>query len=97
MMIANAVDVQHPAILRQPANSLDPDSEMGALEVTVAVHALPKLQVLLALERGARVAERLAGRGLIRAALLRLQGENITVGDVKATALPLASHDGSLQ
>jgi len=53
--------------------------------------------VLLALERGARVAERLAGRGLIRAALLRLQGENITVGDVKATALPLASHDGSLQ
>jgi len=97
MMIANAVDVQHPAILRQPATSLEPDNEMGALEVTVAVRALPKLQVLLALERGARVAERLAGRGLIRAALLRLQGENITVGDVKATALPLASRDGSLQ
>ena len=53
--------------------------------------------MLLALERGARVAERLAGRGLIRAALLRLQGESITVGDINVTALPLASGNGSLQ
>jgi hypothetical protein len=53
--------------------------------------------VLLALERGARVAERLAGRGLIRAALLRLQGESITVGDVNVTGLPLASNEPPLQ
>lgn len=96
-MIANAVDAEHPAIFRQPANSLDPDSDLGALPVTVEVRALPKVVVLLALERGARVAERLAGRGLIRAALLRLQGESITVGDINVTALPLASGNGSLQ
>jgi ApbE superfamily uncharacterized protein (UPF0280 family) len=96
-IIANAVDAEHPAILRRPANSLDPESELGALPVTVEVRALPKVVVLLALERGARVAERLAGRGLIRAALLRLQGESITVGDINVTALPLASGGGSLQ
>jgi ApbE superfamily uncharacterized protein (UPF0280 family) len=97
MMIANAVDAEHPAIIRRPANSLDPDSDLAALPVTVEVRALPKMLVLLALERGARVAERLAGRGLIRAALLRLQGESITVGDVNVTGLPLASNEPALQ
>jgi hypothetical protein len=48
------------------------------------------------LERGARVAERLASRGLIRAALLRLQGESITVGDMNVMPLPLASGDAAL-
>jgi ApbE superfamily uncharacterized protein (UPF0280 family) len=95
-IIANAVDADHPAIIRRPANSLDPDSDLGGLAVTVEVRALPKMLVLLALERGARVAERLASRGLIRAALLRLQGESITVGDMNVMALPLASGDGAL-
>ena len=96
-IIANAVDAEHPGILRRPANSLDPDSDLGALPVTVAVRPLPRVLVLLALERGARVAERLAGRGQIRAAWLRLQGESSTVGDINVTSLPLASGDASLQ
>ncbi len=96
-IIANAVDADHPAIFRRPANSLDPDSDLGGLAVTVEVRALPKMLILLALERGARVAERLAARGVIRAALLRLQGESISVGDMNVMQLPLASGDASLR
>ncbi len=95
-IIANAVDAEHPAILRRPARSLDPDSDLGDLAITVEVRALPKMLVLLALERGARVAERLAGRGLIQAALLRLQGESIAIGDMNVMPLPLASDSAAL-
>lgn len=93
-IIANAVDADHPAVTRRPARSLDPDSDLGDLPVTVAVRPLPLMLAQLALERGARVAERLAGRGVITAALLRLQGESLAVGDMNVMALPLAP-DGS--
>ncbi len=95
-IIANAVDADHPAITRRPASSLDPDSDLVGLPVTVAVGALPLMLVQLALARGARVAERLLGRGVIKAALLRLQGESLTVGDVDVMVLPLAPGDAGL-
>ena len=38
-LIANAVDIDHPAIERRPARELDPDSDLGDLPVTVAVGA----------------------------------------------------------
>ena len=96
-IIANAVDADHPAITRRPAGSIDPDSDLGDLPVTVAVGALPLMLVQLALARGARVAERLAGRGVIKAALLRLQGESLAVGDMNVMVLPLASGDAGLR
>ena len=96
-IIANAVDADHPAITRRPAGSIDPDSDLGDLLVTVAVGALPLMLVQLALARGARVAERLAGRGVIKAALLRLQGESLAVGDMNVMVLPLASGDAGLR
>src|SRR6185369_15658356 len=40
-LIANAVDIDHPAIERRPARDLDPDSDLGDLPVTVAVGPLP--------------------------------------------------------
>ena len=40
-MIANAVNSDHPAIVRRPARELDPDSDLGDLPVTVAVGPLP--------------------------------------------------------
>ena len=92
-IIANAVDADHPAITRRPAGSIDPDSDLGDLPVTVAVRPLPLMLVQLALARGARVAERLLGRGVIKAALLRLQGESLSVGDMNVMGLPLASGD----
>ena len=96
-IIANAVDADHPAITRRPAGSIDPDSDLGDLPVTVAVGALPLMLVQLALARGARVAERLVGRGVIKAALLRLQGESLAVGDMNVMVLPLAPGDADLR
>lgn len=96
-IIANAVDAQHPAIFRRPANTLDPDSDLGALEVVVEVRALPRMLVQLALERGARVAERFLARGMITAALLRLQGEVLAVGDMNVMPLTLAPDQPGLR
>jgi hypothetical protein len=72
--IANAVDAEHPAIRRAPASSLDPDSDLGGIPVTVAVGPLPPATVAAALDRGGAVADRLIREGCIRAAALALQG-----------------------
>jgi ApbE superfamily uncharacterized protein (UPF0280 family) len=71
-VIANAVNLDHPAITRAPANSLDPDSDLGALPVTTAVGALPEDAVAAALDAGEAVAEALHARGLVHAVLLAL-------------------------
>ena len=74
-IIANAVTADDPAIDRRPARSLDPDSDLGELPVTVAVGPLTPDIVALALEHGALLAERLLRDGLIEGALLALAGE----------------------
>jgi ApbE superfamily uncharacterized protein (UPF0280 family) len=74
-LIANAVNVDHPAVARHPACDLDPDSDLGDLPVTVAVGALPSEIIAEALDRGAAEARRLRRRGLIDSAALSLQGE----------------------
>ncbi len=79
-LIANAVDAHHPAIRRAPARDLDPDSDLGDLLVTVGVGALPGRVVAEALARGLREAERMAERGLVAAALLRCQGQEVRTG-----------------
>jgi len=58
-VIANAVNADHPAIERQPARDLDPDSDLGALLVTTQVGPLPPEVIDQALERGAAEARRL--------------------------------------
>jgi uncharacterized protein len=58
-IIANAVNADHPAIERQPAHDLDPDSDLGALLVTTKVGSLPAEVIDQALERGAAEAHRL--------------------------------------
>ena len=74
-MIANAVDIDSPAVRRQPAASLDPDSDLGLLPVTVAVGPLAPGEVAAALDAGAARARELAGAGLILAAMLQLRGD----------------------
>ena len=73
-LIANAVNVEHPAIERRPARALDPDSDLLELPVTVAVGALPPALVEEALNRGAVEARRLRLCGLIEGAALSLRG-----------------------
>jgi len=73
-MIANAVDLDHPGILRRPASSLKDDSDLGDTLVTVDVPSLPQPLADFALARGADAAHRLIEQGLIEGAALFLQG-----------------------
>ncbi|SKA12791.1 hypothetical protein SAMN02745126_03718 [Enhydrobacter aerosaccus] len=74
-VVANAVNADHEAIERRPASDLDPDSDLGALPVTVAVGELPPACVAQALDRGIEQARRLRLRGLIDSAAVSLQGQ----------------------
>lgn len=89
-LIANAVDLPgHPAIRRQPARTLDPDSDLGARLVTTHVGALSPAEAQTAVEAGARVAETMRQSGLIAGAALFLRGARAVVGDgVAVIALP---------
>ncbi|WGD49244.1 UPF0280 family protein [Bradyrhizobium sp. CB1650] len=80
-VIANAVDLPgHSAIIRQPANELQPDSDLGGRLVTRDVGRLSQVEIATALESGAKCARRLFDRGLIEGAVLRLCGDMLVVG-----------------
>src|SRR5690606_11448679 len=75
-MIGNAVDLPgHPGIERAPAESLQPDSDLGSLPVTRAVAPLPPDEIARALAAGTGFARRLREGGLIVAAALTPRGE----------------------
>jgi ApbE superfamily uncharacterized protein (UPF0280 family) len=75
-VVANAVDLPgHPAILRRPADSIDPDSDLGSRLITWDVAALTPAEARAALDAGRVVADALRDRGLIDAALLTLAGQ----------------------
>ncbi len=78
-LIANAVNVDHPAIERRRARELKEDSDLGDLPVTVTVPALPISSVHEALRRGLREAQRMQEHGLICSAYLALQGQVLTL------------------
>lgn len=80
-VIANAVALPgHPGIVRVPARSLAPDSDLGDRLVTQQVGELSSADIADALDAGVVVAEALLGEGLIRAAALHLQGKTRVVG-----------------
>jgi uncharacterized protein len=80
-IIANAVDLPgHPAVVRVPANELQPDSDLGARMVTREVGTLSESEIERALQAGADCARRLLASGLIEGAALRLKGETLLVG-----------------
>ena len=87
-LIANAVDVDHPAIMRTPATELDPDSDLGDRAVTVAVPPLDAKSVAAALDGGASVALELERSGHIRAAMLVLQQRVRVVGEAASGPIP---------
>jgi hypothetical protein len=84
-MIANAVNVDDPAIERLPACEVRDGSDLGDLPVTVAVGLLASQKVAQALESGARRAAELQARGLIEAAYLQLQDQVHVVGTQQET------------
>jgi ApbE superfamily uncharacterized protein (UPF0280 family) len=80
-VIANAVDLPgHPAIVRQSANELQPDSDLGARLVTRDVGEMSQDEIAAALESGAECARQLFDRGLIEAAVLGLCGDMLVIG-----------------
>ncbi|SFI87756.1 UPF0280 family protein [Bradyrhizobium sp. Gha] len=80
-VIANAVDLPgHPAVLRQPANELQPDSDLGTRRVTRDVGEITRSEITAALESGAECARQCFDRGLIEGAVLRLCGDMLVIG-----------------
>ncbi len=79
-LIANAVDMEHPQIVRRPACDLDPDSDLEGRLVTGLVPPLTAGQIAGALGQGLDLARVFRARGLIADAALSLQGQTITLG-----------------
>ena len=91
-LIANAVDLPgHSAIVRQPANELSPDSDLGERLVTTDVGSLTAAEIEQALGRGLAVADACRRRGLIHAVALFLDGAHLTVGPIE-NRRSVASH-----
>ena len=83
-LIANAVNVDHPAVARVKACDVDPDSDLGERLVTADVGKLDDGSVDAALDAGLATAESMARAGLIRAAVLVLQGQVRVAGAMPA-------------
>lgn len=78
--IANAVDLpDNVNVLRAPARSLDPDTDLGEQCVTVDVAALTSREKRQALSAGSRYAQTLVDQGLVEAVFLTVQGETRSV------------------
>lgn len=86
-LIANAVDIDDPAVVRRPARELAPDSDLGDRLVTVDVGPLSPGVVATALAAGAEVARTMHRRGLIDGALLTLADQIEIVGHAPAACL----------
>lgn len=89
-IIANAVNLDHAAIVRRPASSLKDDSDLGDLPVTVEVPPLPQPLIDFALARGVQSVRHLQENGLIECAALFLQRRVRVVGMAHTDALPAA-------
>jgi uncharacterized protein len=97
-IIANAVDLPgHPAIVRRPANELQPDSDLGARLVTRDVGVLQPSEIATALESGENSARALLARGLILGAALRLHGEMRVVALQAIDAGPMRGAGGPME
>jgi ApbE superfamily uncharacterized protein (UPF0280 family) len=87
-LIANAVNIDSPRIVRTAARELDPDSDLGDRPVTVRVGALSRAQVAAALARGLERAKAFRTCGLVTAAALMLAGQ---IRVLSSPGLPLAA------
>ena len=94
-IIANAVNVAHSGIVRQPANSLRDMTDLGDLQVTVDVPSLPVEWVQRALHAGWQRARECQAQGLIAAAALVCQGQSRLL-TMAATLAPLSFEENPL-
>jgi len=78
-MVANAVDIDVPAVLRRPACELKDDTDLGERLVTVDVGDVSAEQIECALAAGVAHAQRLQDAGTIVGAAMCLRGRVRTV------------------
>ena len=78
-LIANAITISSPAILRVPATDLYPDSDLKERLVTVEVGVLTADEINSALGHGSALARQMCDDGLIAGMHARLQGHSIVV------------------
>lgn len=84
-LIANAVDLPgHAAVTRVPAESLQPDSDLGQRAVTRGVGPLAPKEIAAALAAGVAFAQTLLADRRITAAALHLAGQTRTLGRIDA-------------
>jgi hypothetical protein len=86
-LIANAVDVNDPAVVKRPAASLRDDTDLGERLVTVAVGDLPESAIVSSMNAGVAVAKEFRARGLIDSAYLALQNRRRVVARNTSTFL----------
>jgi hypothetical protein len=79
-LIANQVTIDHPGIVRKPADQLRDDTDLGQRLVTCAVPDLTSDEIDTALMRGLALAQNLLKKGLIAGALLTCQGRYLSCG-----------------
>ncbi len=79
-MIANAVNVDDPAIRRLPAHEVKDESDLRDLLVTVGVGQLSDEQRAKAISCGADRARQILSKNLIVAAYIQLQGKMVGIG-----------------
>lgn len=91
-IIANAVDLPgHPRVVRVPARSIAPDSDLGDRPVTQEVGELSAAEIAAALDAGAIVARSLLAGGLICSTALHLLGDTRIV-NLESAFIPLSEN-----
>ena len=87
-VIANAVDIDDPRIVRRPANELKDDSDLGRIAVTVDVPTLGREDLFQALDAGLSEARQLQSAGLIWSSVIVCQGWVVSTDGDSPMPLP---------
>jgi uncharacterized protein len=87
--IANATNVQSPAVQRIRAENIDPDTDLKGLMVTGSVGALSEKEIDAALVSGMKRATELAGSGIIFGACICVMGAMRATGRVSGMIEPM--------
>ncbi len=82
-VIANATNVEDPAITRYLPETVYPDTDIAGEWVTGAVGALPAAKIDEALRRGLAAAEGLGDRGLIMGAFIAVKGKALWTASIR--------------
>ena len=76
---------EHPAIRREQASELQPDSDLGERLVTTDVGKLAQHEIERALLQGKKLAQQMIERGDVVAVYGSLQSGEFSIGEINAT------------